>query len=71
MKLLIDIDLANDAFDGQRWGSDRELSRILRKLADKLAGAEIPEVPELLAALYDRNGNCVGACETRSAQHGN
>jgi len=62
MKLLIDIDLANDAFDGH----GIESARILRKLADKLAGAEIPEAPELLAALYDLNGNCVGACETRS-----
>ena len=62
MKLLIDIDLANAAFDGH----GIESARILRKLADKLAGAEIPEAPELLAALYDLNGNCVGACETRS-----
>jgi len=63
MKLLIDIDLANAAFDGQH---GIESARILRKLADKLTGAEIPEAPELLAALYDLNGNCVGACETRS-----
>jgi hypothetical protein len=62
MKLLIDIDLANDAFDGQH---GIESARILRKLADKLEGVEIG-VPELLAALYDLNGNCVGACETRS-----
>ena len=66
MKLLIDIDLDNaggtgDAFDGQH---GIESARILRKLADKLEGVEIG-APELLAALYDLNGNCVGACETR------
>ena len=61
-KLLIDINLENAAFEGDAAGA--EIASILRDLADKLENATIPE-RDLLAALYDVNGNCVGACETK------
>ena len=68
-KLLIDINLDNAAFEGADAGA--EIASILRDLADKLESSPILACPaasddELLAALYDVNGNCVGACETRS-----
>ena len=62
-KLLIDINLDNAAFEGDDAGA--EIASILRDLADKLESSPIPAASELLAALYDVNGNCVGACETR------
>ena len=66
-KLLIDINLGNAAFEGADAGA--EIASILRDLADKLESAPIPAASELLAALYDVNGNCVGfcftACETK------
>jgi len=61
-KLLIDINLENAAFEGDDAGA--EIASILRDLADKLENATITE-NDLLAALYDVNGNCVGACETK------
>lgn len=60
MKLLIDIKLDNLDNNGE------DCARILRKLADSLIvhGEAVNELG-LLSALYDINGNCVGACEVK------
>ena len=67
MKLNIDIGIDNDAFAVSPSG---ELARILRQVATDLimqeeavSDAQRLDASELLAALYDSNGNCVGACE--------
>jgi len=67
-KLLIDINLGNAAFEGENAGA--EIASILRGLSDMLENSpsnilSCPAASELLAALYDVNGNCVGACETK------
>tara|TARA_R110002051_G_C8376646_1_gene444462 strand:- start:90 stop:308 length:219 start_codon:yes stop_codon:yes gene_type:complete len=64
MKILIDIDTLGSAFDEFHHGNGSQVAYILRKLSDKLDGTTLAEDDELLAALYDVNGNCVGACES-------
>ena len=54
MKYVIEIDCDNDAFED---GSAREIRRLLRYVADKLAWEYAP--PGFLT-LYDLNGNAVG-----------
>jgi len=54
-RFTVSIDTGNDAFEGDR---DREIARILRKLADRLESCNPGEGP-----LYDVNGNTVGSWE--------
>jgi len=69
MRIRIDINLDNEAFDDS---PSVEVARILAKLgSDLLADSqdinETVKDPsyacELLKALYDSNGNCVGAVD--------
>jgi lipoate-protein ligase B len=65
MKLKIDIATNGAAFDTFH-GNGSQVAYILRKLADRLDDTTIANENELLAALYDINGNCVGACEVEA-----
>jgi len=67
MKLKIDITMDNGAFADD---PSEEIARILTKLSadlqthsDAISDAVRLDASELLSALYDVNGNCVGACE--------
>ena len=61
MKLNIDISLNNDAFSEY---PAHEVARILVRLAESLSDTEVGATSsDLLRALYDINGNCVGACD--------
>ena len=58
MKILIDIKTDNLP------NAPEDCARILRKLADSLiVHGDAIDDPGLLSALYDINGNCVGAVE--------
>lgn len=60
MKLIITIDLDNDAFDDH---SLTEVSRILKRLSGLSSFNDPDNVHVLEGILTDRNGNTVGKCE--------
>lgn len=62
MRLKIDIDMVNLAFEGEDCGP--EVARILRALADRCEDWSYSRfVNEAMVKLYDFNGNNVGKAE--------
>lgn len=64
MKLIIEIDMENAAFEDDRWG---EVSRILRTAQRKVERpfGYVPDVAGFDANLLDINGNTVGSVKLR------
>jgi hypothetical protein len=69
MKLIIEIEMDNDAFDfvgGGEFNAAHELSRILRDVPNKMVAqlrrpASLCDAPEAADKLLDINGNTVGS----------
>ena len=60
MKLTIEIELSNDAFNDGGYMNTDELRRVLSKIPDKIGMAPMSKVSDMYGKLVDVNGNGVG-----------
>lgn len=61
MKVTIEIDCGNSAFDFDNGGAAPEVARILKKLGERIQ--DDYNLPDYELGLYDINGNKVGKFE--------
>lgn len=60
VKLTIEIELSNDAFNDGGYLNTDELRRVLSKIPDKIGMAPMSKVSDMSGTLMDVNGNNVG-----------